>query len=73
MHSVSVTQRGQLSDVQVGELNVAMRSWQWSLDTQDSVRETVVRMVEASSYREVSRLTGFSTNTLQRWVREAKS
>lgn len=34
--------------------------------------EVAVEMVRKSSYREVARITGLSTNTLQRWVREAK-
>lgn len=34
-------------------------------------RHVVVEMIDKSSYREVARLTGLSTNTLQRWKREA--
>ncbi len=35
------------------------------------LRVIAVEMIGKSSYREVARLTGLSTNTLQRWKREA--
>lgn len=41
-------------------------------EARERLQEVAVEMVQKSSYREVSRLTGLSTNTLQRWVREVK-
>lgn len=37
----------------------------------ENYRAVVVELVEKYSFREVARVTGLSTNTLQRWKREA--
>jgi len=41
-------------------------------DAKDRLREVVLSiMAEGASFAEVNKLTGISTNTLQRWKREA--
>lgn len=66
-----MTQRAKLSSKDQGRLEEAM-AWAQSarIDLEKS-RQVVVEMIDKSSYREVARLTGLSTNTLQRWKREA--
>lgn len=49
-----------------------MESWRKAEAELAELRLFFAAKVRESSYREVARLTGFSTNTLQRWVREAK-
>ncbi len=66
-----MTQKGQLSEADEAELLMAMQSWETTENIRAAVRQVAVDMVGKSSYREVSRLTGLSTNTLQRWKREA--
>lgn len=70
---MTVTQRGELTESDAHKLRAVMRDWERSLETQEEVRQVVVNMVGRSSFRAVSEATGFSTNTLQRWKREAKS
>lgn len=64
-----MTQRGQLSIDDKLRL-VAVEAD--VTEAQERFEETVLEMVEKSSYREVSRWTGLSTTTLQRWKREAE-
>lgn len=71
VHSVNMTQKGQLSEADQLDLSEAMEDWRRTEETRAMIRSAVVEMVEKSSYREVARLTGLSTNTLQRWKREA--
>lgn len=65
---MDVTQRGQLDAKDVRRLLAAQLAAQ---DAEQERRRVVVEMVGKSSFREVERLTGISTNTLQRWKREA--
>lgn len=67
--TMDVTQRGQLTDADKIRLLAVQAD---VTEARERLQEVAVEMVEKSSYREVARLTGFSTNTLQRWVREAK-
>lgn len=67
---MDVTQRGQLPASDVVRLLAIQAD---VTEARERLQEVAVEMVEKSSYREVARLTGLSTNTLQRWVREAKS
>ncbi len=68
---MEMTQRGQLSD----EDKRTIDEWDELASAAQQVlgewRRVMVGMVSRSSYREVSRLTGISTTTLQRWTREA--
>lgn len=66
-----MTQKGTLSPEDERELADAMIEWRMAEDAMAGCRLVVVEMIDKSSYREVARLTGFSTNTLQRWKREA--
>jgi hypothetical protein len=65
---MTVTQRGQLSRDDQTRLFVALHD---AKSAEGAFQLLVVEMIEKSSYREVARLTGLSTNTLQRWKREA--
>lgn len=67
-----VTQRGRLTEGEATQLAQAMETWQQTQMARAKVRALCVRLVERASFREVSEMTGFSTNTLQRWKREAK-
>jgi DNA invertase Pin-like site-specific DNA recombinase len=68
---MTVTQRAALSAADQSRLAEARRDYDDAMRTIDTYRAVAVEMVEKSSYREVARLTGLSTNTLQRWKREA--
>jgi uncharacterized protein YerC len=61
--------RGVLSDEQVQELEYRRQLRDhWA----DAYRDLVVDLLsEGCSFSEVSKATGLSTNTLQRWKREA--
>jgi hypothetical protein len=61
--------RGELSEVENDRLLTAWGEWQFQ---QHVWRKAALAAVEASSFRAVSEATGISTNTLQRWKREAK-
>lgn len=71
VHSVNMTQKGRLDPEDERRLLAAKRTDEDAQATRDWYRRIVVEMVGKSSYREVERLTGLSTNTLQRWKREA--
>lgn len=62
--------RGTLTEKQVEDIG-------WAKKERDAgearYRRAVVRaLTEGASYAEVSKATGLSTNTLQRWKREAR-
>lgn len=67
-----MTQRGQLGPDDVARLMAAKQQDEEAAKRREVYKRVAVAMVEKSSYREVERLTGLSTNTLQRWKREAK-
>ena len=67
-----MTQRGRLDPDDVARLMAAKREDEEAAKRRETYKRVAVAMVEKSSYREVERLTGLSTNTLQRWKREAK-
>lgn len=70
---MTVTQKGELNEHDRAELvGDTMAVWREAEQMQAYVRGRCVEMVEKSSFRAVSEATGFSTNTLQRWKREAK-
>ena len=63
-----MTQRGRLSHedhVRLAEAAIAAE------EAAAYLRRVAVEMVGKSSFREVARALGVSTNTLQRWKREA--
>jgi len=66
---MNMTQRGQLAPEDEEALKLTMCEWERAEAIRAAVREVVVTAIEQSSYREVARLTGLSTNTLQRWKR----
>ena len=66
-----MTQRATLSAEDEQKLRQSLRDYFVAQAQIEKHRSVVVEMVEKSSYREVNRLTGISTNTLQRWKREA--
>lgn len=66
---MDMTQRGRLSSEDEEDLLLARDDA--SMATAH-YRRLAVEMVERSSYREVERLTGVSTNTLQRWKKEIR-
>lgn len=66
---MDVTQRGRLDKTDRVEL---LRAQDEALRATAHYRRLTVEMVERSSYREVERLTGVSTNTLQRWKKEIR-
>ena len=68
---MNMTQRQALSSGDERRLLLARADYLESLKTAEAYRAVVVEMIDKSSYREVARLTGISTNTLQRWKREA--
>lgn len=70
---MTVTQRGELSERDARLLAIWMSDWAEAEKTQDQVRRWIAELVDRTSFRAVSEATGFSTNTLQRWKREAKS
>lgn len=70
---MNVTQRGELSAEDQRRLLEAKAEDGDASEVRGRYRAVVVEMLEKSSYREVGRLTGLSTNTLQRWRREARS
>lgn len=67
-HHVTVTQQGQLSDYDRERLLSSQRE---VAEQSAFFQALCCEMVDKSSYRIVSQLTGISTNTLQRWKREA--
>lgn len=73
VHSVTVTQRGELSAEDREALIAAVDRWERANLELAEVRQVVVAALERASFREVAGATGFSTNTLQRWKREAQS
>lgn len=67
---VSPRPRGSLSDEQARRLDMAIGDLEKS---KQRARETVAAVLsEGASFMEVSKATGLSTNTLQRWKREAR-
>ncbi len=66
-----MTQRATLSDEDEQKLRQSLRDYFVANAAIEKHRAVVVEMIDKSSYREVARLTGLSTNTLQRWKREA--
>ncbi len=68
---MEMTQRGRLDHEQRERLRASMHEAEETRKELARHRATVVKFVEASSFREVSELTGISTTTLQRWKREA--
>lgn len=61
--------RGTLSDEQLRELDFAQHAM---TVTRENFQRLVVRLLaDGCSFSEVSKATGLSTNTLQRWKREA--
>lgn len=67
----TVTQKATLSGDDEKKLRQALRDYFVAQEKIERYRAVVVEMIEKSSFREVNRLTGISTNTLQRWKREA--
>ncbi|MDR7253691.1 transposase-like protein [Nocardioides sp. BE266] len=65
---MQMTQRGQLSQEDERQLFAALRE---AKVAEGRFQLLAVEMVAKSSFREVARLMGLSTNTLQRWKREA--
>lgn len=65
---MDVTQRGQLSPEDEERI---MAAWMESRRSTVAYKRLIAEMVDKSSYREVSRVTGVSTATLQKWKREA--
>jgi DNA invertase Pin-like site-specific DNA recombinase len=70
--TVIVTQRGQLDAADEQRLLDARQTYEAAIEaaTQE-YRGLAVEMMRKSSIREVARVTGLSTNTLQRWKNEA--
>lgn len=69
---MTVTQRGELSAEDKAELvGDTLAVWAEAEALRTYVRSRCVEMVDKSSFRAVAEVTGFSTNTLQRWKREA--
>lgn len=68
---MTVTQKATISGFDEKLLARAMLQMERAQRDVVSYREIVVELVEKYSFREVARLTGLSTNTLQRWKREA--
>jgi DNA-directed RNA polymerase specialized sigma24 family protein len=66
-----MTQKGTLSPEDEQELLDAKQIYDSAQEMLAEYRAVVIYMLDKSSYREVARLTGLSTNTLQRWKREA--
>lgn len=62
-----MTQRGQLTPEDEERLLVA---WAESRRTTAAYKRLIAEMINKTSYREVSRFTGVSTNTLQSWKKE---
>lgn len=65
---MTMTQRGALSEADRADVLLAKTEYE---DAFAAYREATSEAVDKSSYREVARLTGLSTNTLLRWKREA--
>lgn len=68
-----MTQKATLSDEDEQRLRQSLRDYFVAQTQIDKHRAVVVEMINKSSFREVNRLTGISTNTLQRWKREASA
>lgn len=68
---MTVTQRGELTDVDKDWLEEGMDQWRTADAIRNRIRKRCVEVMERSSIRAVAEATGFSTNTLQRWKREA--
>ena len=66
---MTVTQRGRLSSEDEQRLLDAKARDAEIAAVRDEYRRIAVEMMEKSSVREVARLTGLSTNTLQQWKR----
>lgn len=60
--------KGDLTQADYNRLVRAVGRWELA---EQEMKQAVAAAVEASSFRAVSEATGFSTNTLQRWKREA--
>lgn len=60
-----------MSDADRAKLDDALIAHHEALAQITRYRAVVVEMIGKSSFREVANLTGLSTNTLQRWKREA--
>lgn len=66
---MTVTQRGRLTPEDEQRLAEAKAKDAEAALARDEYRRVAVEMMEKSSVREVARLTGLSTNTLQQWKR----
>ncbi len=66
-----MTQRVPLTPEDEKRLQTARADFEATKAVQDHYRQVCVEMVQKSSLRVVADLTGLSTNTLQRWKREA--
>lgn len=62
----------ELTEGDLLRLRLVMRDWEEAEAVRAELRQAVVNMIERSSFRAVAEVTGFSTNTLQRWKREAR-
>lgn len=69
---MTVTQRGMLTPEDRERLLTAKAADEDADEVRRGYMAVAVEMVEKSSFREVAGLTGLSTNTLQRWKREAE-
>lgn len=72
MHTVTVTQRGTLSSETEERLMAAKANYEAADQFRVDYVEIVVAAIHESSLRVVAEKTGLSTNTLQRWKREAE-
>lgn len=63
-----MAQRGKLSRKDEERI---IKAWMEAQRATVAYKRLVAEMIEKSSYREVERATGVSTNTLQRWKKEA--
>ena len=70
--TMTMTQRGELSAEDLDRLLHAKAADQEADAARLRYRSVCVEMVSKSSLRNVAHLTGLSTNTLQRWKREAE-
>lgn len=67
-----VNQQGQLTPDDEARLKAARAAAKEADRIRAEFRAVCVEMIEKSSFRRVSELTGVSTNTLQKWKREAR-
>lgn len=68
---MTVTQQGRLDPADEKRLLEAKAADDATAAVRDEYRRVAVEMMGKASIREVARLTGLSTNTLQRWKNEA--